>query len=119
MAQPTVLLVEDDAVLRSTLRDLLEAAGHRVIAARNGVEAHALAEVHRPEAIVLDLMMPVAGGFDFVQRIRAQGIDTVPLVLFSGSADLELEARRIGAARWVRKPCPPAELLAAVHAVLA
>jgi CheY-like chemotaxis protein len=118
MSARTVLLVEDDPLLRSTVRELLEGAGHRVIAARNGVEAHALAEVYAPHAIVLDLLMPVAGGWEFVQRMRHQGLDSVPVIVFSGSEDLEEAAERIGAARTLRKPCAPGELLAALDEVL-
>lgn len=118
MAAATVLLVEDDPVLRSTMRDLLEGAGHRVVAARNGVEAHALAEVYNPRVIVLDLLMPVAGGGELVQRLRHQGQGHIPVIVYSGSDDLEAEAARIGAARCLRKPCPPAHLLGALDDLL-
>jgi len=118
MAMPTVLLVDDDAQIRGAVRDLLVAEGHRVLTARNGVEAHALAEAHPPSAIVLDLLMPVAGGWDLVSRLRELGLEDVPVILFSGSADLENEARRIGAARWLRKPCPFDRLLGALREVL-
>ena len=118
MALPTVLLVDDDAQVRSVVRDVLAAAGHRVLTARNGIEAHALAEVHSPSAIVLDLFMPLCGGWELVHRLRRQGLEEIPVILFSASADLEEEARRIGAARWLRKPCPSDELLDALRQVI-
>jgi two-component system, OmpR family, alkaline phosphatase synthesis response regulator PhoP len=118
MSAATVLLVEDDPLVRSAIRELLEGAGHHVVAARNGVEAHALAEIHPPHAIVLDLLMPVAGGGELVGRLRNQGQGEIPVILYSGSEDLEAHAARLGAARCLRKPCPPTRLLDAVSDVL-
>jgi len=118
MGRATVLVVEDDALVRGTVRDLLELEGMRVILARNGVEAHAMVEAYAPSAIVLDLQMPVAGGRQLVERLRRENRLDVPVILFSGTADLEAEARRLGATRWVRKPCPPEALIDVLREVL-
>lgn len=115
----TILVVDDDPLLRASLCEVLEGAGMRALSARNGVEAHALAEAERLEAIVLDLMMPVAGGWHFLQRMRDEGrLDHVPVILYSGAADLPHHAERIGANRWLRKPCPPDEVLGALRDLL-
>ena len=117
--ESTILVIDDDALLRASLCEVLELAGLRTITARNGVEAHALAESERPSAIVLDLMMPVAGGIQFLQRLRSEGLlERVPVVLYSGSADLEREAQRLGANCWLRKPCPPEQVLGALRELI-
>lgn len=118
MQRRTVLVVEDDPQMRTEVRDLLEGSGLSVVAARNGAEADALVELAHPAAILLDLMMPVTGGWDLLQRLRSQGIDQVPVILFSGSADLETEAVRMGLQRYLRKPCKPERLVAEVWAAL-
>ena len=114
----TVLVVEDDPLLRRTVRDLLEGVGHQVFVARNGVEAHALAELHSPEVVVTDLLMPVSGGVEFISRLRSQGASDLPVILLSGAANLEEVAERLGAAAWLEKPCRADLLIATVEAVL-
>lgn len=115
-----VLVVEDDPALRRSLRRLLEGAGYRVREARDGAEAHAIAELERPDAVVLDLLLPIAGGSELARRLRqSPGLAEIPLVLFSGAEDLEAHARRLGAVRFVRKPGSPGEILDALRCALA
>lgn len=66
----TVLIVEDNAVNRELLRELLEARGHAVVEAGNGEEAlHMIAEA-RPDILLLDIGMPVMDGFAAIRAIR-------------------------------------------------
>src|ERR1019366_7530385 len=67
----TVLVVDDDALMRSLLAKTLEKEGYRVISAGNGVEALALAREHRPQAITLDVMMPQMDGWEGLQELKA------------------------------------------------
>lgn len=79
-----VLVVEDHADLREMLTVLLESEGYTVQAARNGAEAlEALAEL-RPDVILLDLMMPVMDGFEFLEEVeQRQGLEDVPIVVLT------------------------------------
>jgi signal transduction histidine kinase/DNA-binding response OmpR family regulator/HAMP domain-containing protein len=67
-----VLVVEDDAAMRDILRRVLEKAGWAVTEAANGREALECVAAHRPELILLDLMMPEIDGFTFVEELRQQ-----------------------------------------------
>jgi CheY-like chemotaxis protein len=81
----SVLLVEDDPGMRSAIRALLERAGFRVIAARDGVEAWELLERGpRPAAILADLYTPRMTGHDLVARLRrTPRLSAIPIIAMS------------------------------------
>jgi DNA-binding response OmpR family regulator len=83
-----VLVVEDEADIRETLRDILEMEGYRVCCAANGQEAlNVLSEV-RPKLILLDLMMPVMSGYELLKRLRESSeLATIPVAVVSAIAD--------------------------------
>ncbi len=103
-ALTSVLTVEDDPIVRSDLRLVLETAGFEVCAdARDGVEAVELAREHQPDVILLDLGLPRLGGVDATRLILAER--DVAIVALTGRADdLADEAVRAGATSVVRKP---------------
>ena len=72
-AGETILLVEDEDPIRLLMRRMLEAHGYRVLEARNGDEAMALAEAHRApiDLLLTDVAMPRISGFDLVDRVMA------------------------------------------------
>jgi two-component system chemotaxis response regulator CheY len=74
MSQPLILVVEDDDAIRELLAELLEGEGYSVTSARHGQDALArLAALDRlPSLILLDLMMPVMNGEQFLQALREQ-----------------------------------------------
>ncbi len=80
-----LLVVEDDPDIREALSDLLEGEGYAVRTAANGVEAlHRLAAKPRPCVILLDLMMPVMNGWEFlVEKNRSQALSQIPVVVVS------------------------------------
>jgi two-component system, chemotaxis family, chemotaxis protein CheY len=82
----TILLVEDDAAMRSAIRALLERAGFRVVAALDGAEAwELLARGPRPAAILADLYTPRMTGHDLVARVRrTPRLAAVPIIAMSG-----------------------------------
>lgn len=83
-----VLVVEDEADIRETLRDILEMEGYRVCCAENGQEAlHVLSKV-RPMLILLDLMMPVMSGYELLKRLRESSeLATIPVTVVSAIGD--------------------------------
>jgi two-component system, response regulator, stage 0 sporulation protein F len=79
----TVLLVDDNSSVRASLRDLFLSAGFKMcIEAENGFKAIELAQVHTPDLIILDVVMPVMTGIDAAPRLKALLPDT-PIIIFS------------------------------------
>jgi DNA-binding response OmpR family regulator len=114
-----ILLAEDDPVTREAVIELLENDGHRVVAARNGLDAIDAWKAHRPGLVLLDIMMPGASGYEVCRAIRRDDRRT-PIVFLSAKSEevdvvLGLE---LGADDFLRKPFGKHELLARVRAVL-
>ena len=84
-----VLLVEDDADVRSVTARLLERVGHPVRAAATGPEALGIAERWRPDAVLLDLGLPVMGGEEVARLLREAHGDSLAIVALSGRAPAE------------------------------
>jgi DNA-binding response OmpR family regulator len=117
MAQ-TILVVDDDRELRALVQSYLAQEGFRVVSAPNGREALFVAREEKPDLIILDLMMPEVGGYDFM-RIYSKEAD-VPIILLTARLEesdkvLGLE---LGADDYVTKPFSLRELTARVRAVL-
>ncbi|MDP2342458.1 MAG: response regulator [Deltaproteobacteria bacterium] len=93
-----VLLVEDDDDLRTDLAFLLERKGFSVATASNGQQALAhIRDTGVPRLILLDLMMPHMDGWTLRQvLLQHPMLEKVPVVIFSGTADVEEEARLLG-----------------------
>ncbi|NTU81459.1 MAG: response regulator [Chloroflexales bacterium] len=104
--QPLILLAEDHQENSQLLSDALTAAGYRVVVARNGAEAVALAEELRPALILMDIQMPVMDGLEAIQRLRAAGMCATPIIALTaltmpGDRERCLEA---GADEYFSKP---------------
>lgn len=88
-----ILIVEDDRISRKIIAKLLEQQGWPFLEAKNGAEALNLLENHHPSLILLDLMMPLMGGFEFFRVIRKNTKwDRIPL-LFISSASITEDSR--------------------------
>jgi two-component system, OmpR family, KDP operon response regulator KdpE len=111
-----VLLVDDDATLRSALGIGLRAAGHEVLIAADGRTALQAAQEDRPDVVVLDLGLPDLSGIDVLRRLRAWS--TMPVVVLSARAESieKVEALDLGADDYVTKPFGMEELLARIRA---
>src|SRR5437764_9950711 len=85
----TVLVVEDEATIREGMRELLELAGYRVMAASGGKQAlEILHNAKVPCLVLLDLMMPEVNGWDLIQQMRADPrLQRVPVILISAVGD--------------------------------
>ena len=103
-----VLVVEDDRVLAETTRALLEWEGYRVRLASNGQEGLAQIRVRRPCIVLLDLMMPVMSGWDFMGALQADpAVRDLPVIIVSANA----ESAPRGATAVLKKPFEMAHLL--------
>jgi two-component system alkaline phosphatase synthesis response regulator PhoP len=115
----TILLAEDDLLTREAVTELLENDGHRVLAAKNGIDAIAAWKAHRPGLVLLDIMMPGASGYEVCRTIRRD--DTTTPILFLSAKSEEVDVvlgLELGADDFLRKPFGKHELLARVRAVM-
>lgn len=116
-AQPSILLVDDDAVFRDRLARALAARGLDVWAADGPEEALARAREETPEYALVDLRMPGGSGLDLVQALHALDATTRIVVLTGyGSIATALAAVRLGAFHYLTKPADVDEILAAFQA---
>ena len=113
-----ILLVDDDLSIRESLSALLENDGYRVCTAVDGAQAmRALRRGPRPDAIVLDLMMPVLGGREFLEeKERQPRLRDLPVVVLT--AYLEEAPMRAHVAAFLKKPFDVPRLLEVVEDVL-
>lgn len=121
MSKGTILLIDDEKDLIELVRYNLEREGFDVVAAANGAEGLEIAKRHKPDLIVLDLMMPGMDGLEVCQRLRTNAdIGRVPIVMLTAKADVpdRVVGLEVGADDYVVKPFSPRELVARVRAVL-
>jgi DNA-binding response OmpR family regulator len=117
-AQPTILIVDDEPSLLDALSYTLRKEGYRVEVAATGNEAIQAARRHRPDAVVLDVMLPGMDGFQVCRTLRAES--TVPILLLSARGE-EIDrvvGLEIGADDYLTKPFAMRELLARIRAML-
>ena len=109
----SILLVEDDELIRRAMRMVLEWEGYKVDCAGNGQEAlDYLRAGNRPSLIVLDVMMPVLDGEQFRrEQARDANLASIPVIVVSAATFAE----SVNAARHIRKPFEVQELLEAIH----
>ncbi len=113
-----VLLVDDERALREMVQNTLSAEGYTVLAAATCAEALALAGTARPDAVLLDVMLPDGDGFSLFERLRA--IRDVPVLFLSARDEDEARLRGLGlgADDYIVKPFLPRELCLRLAAVL-
>jgi DNA-binding NtrC family response regulator len=101
----TVLVAEDEEAARSSLLALLEAEGFRVFPARDGAEALSLILHEEPDAVLLDIRMPVLDGLAILRQALAGGSTSAFLVMTAfGDSRTAIEAMRLGAFDYLSKP---------------
>lgn len=118
--QRRILIVDDEEGFRDGVADLLEMEGYQVSVARDAVEAVRLVPQFRPEAILLDLRMPLLDGEGFLRGMNGLTASRqVPVVLISARDDLAAVASRTGAAAYLSKPFEAPQLLSLLEKLLA
>jgi CheY-like chemotaxis protein len=118
-----ILIVDDNHLIRRTVRAILGSARHEVHEAGSGLEALELARTLHPDLMVLDYMMPGLDGVEVLRRVgQVPGLDALPVLMLTAKTEgvdlveAGLGARRI---RFVTKPIKSAELLGLVQELLA
>jgi two-component system KDP operon response regulator KdpE len=113
-----VLLVEDDQNIVDLVRTNLIARGFEVIVSKTGADAAALLEAHRPDIVLLDLMLPGIDGFELCQELRERSpVGIIVLSARRGEND-KVRALNLGADDYMTKPFGIEELLARINATL-
>jgi DNA-binding response OmpR family regulator len=114
-----VLVVEDEKRLAETLQWGLEADGYAVDLAGDGVEGFRLAQEHRYQVIILDIMLPGMNGYRVCGALRERGVSTPILMLTAKSGEYdEAEALDTGADDFLRKPFSYLVLTARIRALM-
>jgi DNA-binding response OmpR family regulator len=117
--RPTILLADDDPTIANSLAPFFERAGFHVLTVSNGVDAFEKTQSHRPDLIVLDVLMPRMDGREVLRRLRRAGLQTPAILLTQvGDATERALALEEGADDYLNKPFESHELLARVRAVL-
>lgn len=111
----TIAIIDDDVPVGDLLTELFEREGYAVLRAYSGTEALYLITAHRPDVILLDLMLPGLDGASVLPHIRR-----TPVIVLSAKADVKdkVAMLRGGAVDYVTKPFDTAELLARVETAL-
>jgi DNA-binding response OmpR family regulator len=115
-----VLIVDDEANIRSLVQCCLEDNGSEIMQASNGIEALSALEAHRPDLMILDLAMPLLDGMSVLAEMKhlwSRLPTRVIVVTAHGSVKTAIEALRLGASDFIEKPFSPDELRQSVQAV--
>jgi DNA-binding response OmpR family regulator len=122
MRDDTILVIDDEPMIRHLATRILDRAGYRAISAANGIQGLACFRRERPALVITDLIMPEREGIETIRHIRREGADT-PIIAISGgtltgTADFLAMARELGATAILRKPFEPIELVLLVERCL-
>lgn len=117
----TILIVDDSAMIRRIVSQLVQQLGHQSITAENGLLGYELATEIRPDMIIMDIEMPVMDGFESTSRIKAdQRTAHIPVAFFTalGSEENIQQARDAGGIGFLNKPICKEELGKAIRDIL-
>ena len=116
-----ILIADDEPNIVTALEFLLEHNGYEVLVARNGGAALKLVEEHKPDLVLLDVMMPVKSGYEVCQRMRerADWRHIKIIMLTAKGRDVEMsKGLSMGADLYITKPFSTQELVAKINALL-
>lgn len=99
----SLLVIEDDPMMRSVIADIFEGRGFEVIQAENGYEGLILTATRRFDAVLTDVDMPVKSGIEFLTEFRKSNSET-PVIVMTGGVITEEESFRAGASGFITKP---------------
>lgn len=113
-----ILVVDDDPDLRDLIGYTLRRDGYFVIESEDGVAALLLAEVERPDLVLLDVNLPRLDGFEVCRRLRAASAVPIVMLTVRGAEEDQVRGLDLGADDYLAKPFSPRTLLARVRALL-
>ena len=113
-----ILIVDDDRELRALLSEYLQKQGYRVTAVGDGKAMRAALNTSKPDAIVLDVMLPGEDGFSLCRDVRARSQTPIIMLTARGDETDRVVGLELGADDYVPKPYSPRELVARIKSVL-
>lgn len=118
MKQVIIMVVDDEADIRTMIRKFLEIEGYQVIEATDGAHALSLMDKAKPHLLIVDVMMPFMDGFTLAQEVKR--ISMVPLIFLSAKGEEwdKVHGLKLGGDDYIVKPFSPGELLARIESVL-
>ncbi len=113
--QKTILIVDDDYELSDGIRAVLENQGHKVMQARDGQQGKQMVYNHRPDLVILDMMMPRMGGYPVLEHFKGK-TDAPPIIMITANEGSRHKAyaEYLGVIDYIRKPFAMERLLEAV-----
>jgi two-component system cell cycle response regulator DivK len=121
MSAKTILYVEDNAMNRQIVRDLLKRTNYQLIEAHDGEAGVAAALEKRPDLILMDIQLPKISGLDAMRRLRAEAATAktpiIAITSFALSGDAQ-KATEVGATAYLAKPYSPRDLLGLIRKIL-
>jgi CheY-like chemotaxis protein len=115
-----VLVIEDEPYLCDLIADVLEAEGHQPAKAANGLDALSRVAERKPQLILLDLMMPVMDGWEFMAALRANPAwRDIPIVIITAVYDIARTQQESGASAVISKPFDIDQLVDVVNSCAA
>ena len=109
-----VLVVDDEALTRQMIVMFLKMAGYETVEAEDGVDALKQVDLHQPDALILDVMMPEMDGITMCKKLRANPVTAaIPVLMLSGRSQVgaEEEGLAAGANAYMKKPMDHKEML--------
>ena len=115
-----ILIVDDDMELSDGIRAVLENHGHKVMQARDGQQGKQMVYSHRPDLVILDMMMPRMGGYPVLEHFKGK-TDAPPIIMITANEGTRHKAyaEYLGVIDYIRKPFAMERLLEAVEGGLA
>ena len=121
--RPKVMIVDDEPINIEVLQEFLEEAGYgRFVSTSTSTEAMDMLYQERPDVLLLDLMMPLVGGFDILKTMQSDRVlRHIPVIILTASSDPnhKLDALELGASDFLAKPVDPSELVLRMRNTLA
>ncbi len=117
----TIMVVDDDHELVTIVRVILEQKGFNVRHAYNGLQLFAGLDKHKPDLIILDIMMPEMDGLEVLKRLKAnQGTSSIPVILLTAKVQYEdvLGGYKLGANHYITKPFTRTQLMKGINRLL-
>ncbi len=120
MISPTILVIDDDQMVRTLIADLLEPEGMKVVTADDGEQGLKIIQNMTPDLIILDMNMPKMSGIDFYEKIanKTDSAPMIPLMVLTGRGNMKgfFESLQIDA--FMSKPFKGAEFIAQVRTII-
>ena len=116
-----ILIVEDEAAIRTLISFACAAAGYEVKCAESAIKAQSIVDNNPPDLVLLDYMLPELSGVDWLEKLRANPkTEHLPVIMLTarGSETDRVKGLNAGADDYIVKPFMPRELIARIQAVL-